>query len=529
MFGNKTIGSYRIIGCIGSGGMGNLYIGEDIHLKRKVAIKALKQDLLNQPHIIERFKLEAVTLARLNHPNVATIYAILQENNNYYIVIELISGWQLSTFIEKIGPLPLSVAFYFFKQVLAGVGSAHAENIVHRDLKPSNIMINENLIAKVTDFGIARFQGGNRLTMYDKLVGTIEYMSPEQILGKDVTKVSDIYSLGVLLFEMVTGRLPFSGDSDYELMKCQIENPPPSPLEFQANIPKRLVNILLRALAKNPQERFQSAEAFSNALDEIGINTSNSESQIHEVILSHQLADKKTMDYISPLGLDGKYQDQINAGNSFEIKKQISYYSSRFFGRLILFFTQRPWLGPLILFFSVSVVGGLILMNNSRFGHGNRIYEHRSDKEIGRIAPSEITDQEDLNSYDSRKMPVPAEINGGTVELYNNMSPAGGVETENSGEGVTDDHVWKAPEIKPLPLDPVQSPSGITPVPPLPKAKAPSRKQIITTKEKIGAEKKSGIEEKPKEEKLPVDQQTEVPSNSTTNHKIKYNEWIIHK
>jgi serine/threonine protein kinase len=166
----KIIGSYRIIDCIGSGGMGHVFIGEDVHLKRKVAIKVLKQELVNESDIIERFKLEAVTLAKINHPNVATIYAFFEKDNRYFIVTELISGWQLNTFIEKTGALPLSVALYFFKQVLAGIGSVHAENIVHRDLKPSNIMINESLIAKVLDFGIVKIQTGKRLTKYDKLI-----------------------------------------------------------------------------------------------------------------------------------------------------------------------------------------------------------------------------------------------------------------------------------------------------------------------------------------------------------------------
>jgi serine/threonine protein kinase len=506
----KTIGNYRIIDCIASGEMGAIYIGEDIHLKRKVAIKTLKQKLINKPDVIERFKREAVTLARLNHSNIATIYALLEKNNNYYIITELVSGWPLSTFIEKTGAMPLSATFYFFKQILAGIGSLHAENIIHRDLKPSNIMINESLIVKVMDSGLAGFQTENRLTRSDKLVGTIEYVSPEQILRNDITAAADIYSLGVLLFEMVTGCLPFSGNSDYDLMKCQAENPPLLPLEFKADVPDKLINIISQALDKNPKARFPSAEAFSNALDQIKVNTNDATFILHEVIRSQQSAIKNTIDYSPPLTVDGIYQDQMNPGRFRNPTDQASSYTCKIFSRLILFISERPWVGPLMLFFSITVSGGLILSDNSKVSHNTRVQEQRVEKH---------TDKENMKTYDSKKIFVPLGINTRTGESYHNMSLKAGAERENDNEDVIDDPI----------SNPVKSSANIAPVQQLPKVKRTLPQQVLITKDRIDEKKASQTEDGSVGMKSSMNSQTKVHVKSTPELKTKNDEWIIHK
>ncbi|MFO8084899.1 MAG: serine/threonine-protein kinase [Desulfobacterales bacterium] len=523
----KTVGNYRFIDYIGSGGMGEVYIGEDIHLKRRVAIKALKQELMCDTVVIERFKLEAVTLAKLNHPNVAAIYAFLEEDDNCYIVTELISGWQLSTFIEKIGALPIPLALYFFKQVLSGISAVHENHIVHRDLKPSNIMINTNLIAKVTDFGIARFQAGKRLTKYDKLVGTIEYMSPEQILGKDVTLTSDIYSLGVLLFEMVTGRIPFSGDSDYELMKCQVESLPPSPLEFKTDVPERLIRILSQALDKNPQMRFPSADAFKSELDKISADASEVRSEIHEIIQSNHLENYKTTDCHLTLTHGTKNQNHINIGKSKYLKKRTPTFTNKIYGRLIVLFTPRPWLGPLILFFSILIAAALILSGSIDLNFNSQSHKQQQRKEedqIGRTGHSENEYKLDMKASDSINMPMQTEINSGSLQNHDmNLLQGSG---ENIHETSTGDQQWKATEKKHIPLNPVQSSAGIAPPSTQLKPKVkPSFQQGSFTKGKVNLQGES----KSETEKPLIDAPLKNSPTSTTVNKKKNNEWVIHK
>ena len=516
MLAKKSIGSYRILGRISSGGMGDVYLGEDTCLERQVAIKALKQELVSEPDVIERFKLEAITLARLNHPNVTTIYAFLEEDDNRYLVIELISGWELSIFIEKVGALPLSVALYLHKQALAATSAVHAQGIVHRDLKPSNVMVTEGLIVKVMDFGIARFQMGNRLTRHSKLIGTIEYMSPEQILGKDATTASDIYSLGVLLFEMVTGRAPFSGGSEYEVMKSQVENPPPSPLEFKADIPDKLVDVLSRALAKTPEERYPSAEAFMKELDETGIDTSNATSTLLEIIRAHQLEKEKTIDYSSPLADDGNVKEPMLTGKSGDSKKQAFFYANTIYRRLISALARTPWLGPLILFVSLATVGGLVFKNNPPASSKSPIPEERVDEPIRRDMPVKITAKEALNTNDSSKM-------SGSVGINSNMSPLTDLNQKSTDDEVLDDRAEQAPSVNVQPSHLDQSPVGMAAVQPLPKVTIPSRQPIPMTKGRFAIEQTSEVE-KPQNTT-----RTKSRPKPTDDDRRGGSEWVIHK
>jgi serine/threonine-protein kinase len=263
---NNVVGSFKILEKIGEGGMGAVYKGVDLMLEREVAIKALRPELARQPDVVERFRAEAVTLAKLNHPNIATLYSFLRQGDDYFMVMEFVRGETLDALLGRAGAMPVDPAITLFCQALEGIDHAHKMGIVHRDIKPSNMMLTESGSIKVMDFGIARVLGTARLTRQGSVIGTVEYMSPEQVRGIETDARSDIYSLGILLYEMLTGRVPFSHPSEYELMKRQIEESPPPPREFQANIPAAVESAVLRAISKDPAERFQTAEAMRVAL-----------------------------------------------------------------------------------------------------------------------------------------------------------------------------------------------------------------------------------------------------------------------
>ncbi|HVQ38498.1 MAG TPA: protein kinase [Pyrinomonadaceae bacterium] len=261
-----TVGSYKITEKIGEGGMGAVFKGIDVMLDREVAIKMLRPELARQAQLAERFRSEAVTLARLNHPNIATLYSFLRQNDDYFMVMEYVRGETLEQLMTRQGPMNCETAVTLFCHVLEGMEHAHGMNIIHRDIKPANMMLTERGSIKVMDFGIARVLGTDRMTRAGHLVGTIEYMPPEQVRGAETDARSDIYSLGILLYEMITGRVPFTSPSEYDLMRAQVEDAPPPPREFAPQTPVAIEQSILRALAKNKDERFQTAGEFRLAL-----------------------------------------------------------------------------------------------------------------------------------------------------------------------------------------------------------------------------------------------------------------------
>jgi tRNA A-37 threonylcarbamoyl transferase component Bud32 len=265
MIGN-VVGSYKIVEKIGEGGMGAVFKGIDLMLEREVAIKMLRPELASQPQVVERFRSEAVTLAKLNHPNVATLFSFLRQGEDFFMVMEFVRGETLDSLIRRSGAMPCHDAISLFCQALEGIDHAHKMGIVHRDIKPANMMLTETGTLKVMDFGIARVLGTSRMTKQGNIVGTIEYMSPEQVRGQETDARSDIYSLGILLYEMLTGRVPFSSDSEYDLMQMQIERAPEPPRMFSAQIPQIVEQAIMRSLAKRPDARFQGAAEFRNAL-----------------------------------------------------------------------------------------------------------------------------------------------------------------------------------------------------------------------------------------------------------------------
>ncbi|MFL6274950.1 MAG: serine/threonine protein kinase [Blastocatellia bacterium] len=279
----KVIGNYKIVEKIGEGGMGAVYRGLDTMLEREVAIKMLKPELASQPEVLERFRSEAVTLARLNHPNIATLYSFMRDGEDYFMVMEFVRGQTIDELIRRFGAMLVERAVPLFCQALDGIDHAHRMGIIHRDIKPANVMLTDSGSIKVMDFGIARVLGSARMTRQGNIVGTIEYMSPEAVRGLEVDARSDVYSLGILLYEMVTGRVPFDSTSEFEMMKMQVEQAPQPPRTFTANIPLEIEQAIMRALAKKPNARFQTAGelramllgALGKATSELPLHTSN--------------------------------------------------------------------------------------------------------------------------------------------------------------------------------------------------------------------------------------------------------------
>jgi serine/threonine protein kinase len=264
--------SYRIVEKVGEGGMGAVYRAVDLMLERDVAIKAIRPELAREPEMIERFRTEARTLARVSHPAIATIYSFFQDGGDLFLAMEYVRGRSLSRVLETEGALPWDRAVRLLASALDGIAEAHRAGIIHRDLKPDNLMITENGSVKVTDFGIARMTGTGHLTRTGLMVGTLRYMAPEQIQGEEADARSDIYSLGGVFYQMLTGRPAFDGKSDYAILKAQIEEmpPPPSAAAPGPGIPDWLDRAVLRALAKRPADRFQSVEEMRRFLDTRG-------------------------------------------------------------------------------------------------------------------------------------------------------------------------------------------------------------------------------------------------------------------
>jgi serine/threonine-protein kinase len=265
----RQIGVYKTLEKIGEGGMGAVYRGLDTMLEREVAIKELRADLAGRSDIVDRFRSEAVTLGKLNHPNIVTLYSFLRQDEGLYMVLEFVRGETLDAMIRRRGALPWPEAVGLVIQALRGLEHAHQTHVIHRDLKPANAIVTPAGVLKLMDFGIARILHTSRLTRVGHLIGTLEYMAPEQVQGREGDARSDLYSIGVVLYELLAGRVPFERGTDYELIKAKIEETAPPLKTFGIVVPPPLAEILSRALATAPDLRFQSAGAFAQALQSV--------------------------------------------------------------------------------------------------------------------------------------------------------------------------------------------------------------------------------------------------------------------
>lgn len=261
-----TIDQYRIEERLGGGGMGEVFRARDLELERSVAIKCVRPELSELDEVTMRFRAEARTLAGLAHGNIATVFRFFPHDGTLYLVMEYISGQPFGDLLRDHGAQPAAEVVRLISQALAGLGYAHDNKVVHRDIKPGNLMLDGHNTVKVLDFGIAHLLDQTRITQSGSVLGTPAYMAPEQVLGRPVDGRTDLYSLGVVLFEMLTGKLPFQASSQFELMRAHLETQPRSLKEMSNSVPRSLQQTVIRALAKDSDQRYQSAAEFSTAL-----------------------------------------------------------------------------------------------------------------------------------------------------------------------------------------------------------------------------------------------------------------------
>ncbi len=258
--GQKINDRYQIIKAIGEGGMANVYLAEDLILNRQVAVKILRGDLAEDDKFVRRFQREAISASSLNHPNIVEVYDVGEDNGNYFIVMELVEGKTLKSLIKKRGALSLLEVIDIMLQLTSGISCAHKSYIIHRDIKPQNVMILDDGKVKITDFGIAMALNSVEMTQTNSVMGSVHYLPPEQASGKATTVKSDIYSLGILMYELLTGTIPFKGENAVEIAMKQLKENLPSVCKKNPDIPQSVENILIRACAKNPDNRYDNVD-----------------------------------------------------------------------------------------------------------------------------------------------------------------------------------------------------------------------------------------------------------------------------
>lgn len=327
MKGQKINDRYQIIKSIGEGGMANVYLAYDTILDRDVAVKVLRGDLSNDEKFVRRFQREALNASSLSHPNIVEVYDVGDDNGQYFIVMEYIEGKNLKDLLKKRGKLTTSEVVDIMSQIADGLSVAHDSYIIHRDIKPQNIMILENGLVKITDFGIAMAMNATQLTQTNSVMGSVHYLPPEQASGKGSTLKSDIYSMGILMYELLTGKLPYRGDNAVEIALKHLKEPLPSIREELPDLPQSVENIILKSAAKNPKNRYNDAremyEDLKTCLDESRINEPRYEYQYPELDSDNKKFTKQVEKAISVEEDDGDNdQVEVKKVSDSELKKE---------------------------------------------------------------------------------------------------------------------------------------------------------------------------------------------------------------
>ena len=310
---------------IGEGGMANVYLAYDVILERDVAVKVLRGDLSTDEKFVRRFQREALSASSLSHPNIVEVYDVGEDNGLYYIVMEYIEGKHLKQLLRRRGSLTVKEVIDIMLQITDGMAAAHDSYIIHRDIKPQNIMILENGLVKITDFGIAMALNGTQLTQTNSVMGSVHYLPPEQASGKGSTIQSDIYSMGILMYELLTGKLPYKGDNAVEIALKHLKESLPSIRKELPNLPQSIENIILKAAAKNPKNRYADAremhDDIKTCLEE---SRQNEEPYVYKYSESDETSKKERliMEEVVPIKAKEKSKEKTEEGEI--IAKQIT-------------------------------------------------------------------------------------------------------------------------------------------------------------------------------------------------------------
>ena len=315
-------GRYRIVRKLGTGGMAAVYLAEDQELGRRVAIKILDDRHASDEQFVERFRREAKNAAGLSHPNIVSIYDRGEAEGTYYIAMEYLDGRTLKELLVRFGPPPIRIAVGYTRQILAGLAFAHRHGLVHRDVKPHNVLVDSGGHVKVTDFGIAR-SGTSQMTEAGSIIGTAQYLSPEQARGARVDQRSDLYSVGVLLYELLTGSVPFTGDTPVEIAMKHLSEVPQPPSKKRPEVPRGLDLVVVRALAKDPDERYQTADEMDADLARIeqGLRVSDETAEAATAVLSGAGIDATAVRR-APVVTTGAYRRPPYAGYEPPVKRR---------------------------------------------------------------------------------------------------------------------------------------------------------------------------------------------------------------
>lgn len=354
MKGQKISDRYQIIKAIGEGGMANVYLAYDTILDRNVAVKVLRGDLATDDKFVRRFQREALSASSLAHPNIVEVYDVGEDNGQYYIVMEYIEGKHLKELLKKRGKITLSETIDIMLQITDGMSVAHDSYIIHRDIKPQNIMILENGVVKITDFGIAMAMNATQLTQTNSVMGSVHYLPPEQANGKGSTLQSDIYSMGILMYELLTGKLPYKGDNAVEIALKHLKESIPSIKEELPDLPQSVENIIIRATAKNPKNRYADAremhEDLLTCLDDSRENEPKyelkySESTSDDNKVNKLLNSTKTETKKKEEGSTGEIAKQIT-GNDLKKQNKLLIVLASIFTGLVVIITSVVLLIP---------------------------------------------------------------------------------------------------------------------------------------------------------------------------------------